>query len=98
MDGSNNIVKTNKFAGVREVIISLDELDSNGNLENRRLSNVLLRHLMTSSEEFTNFEPVTPQYKKLRNREFMSLILRIKDQNNNSITDGPEMTVVLHII
>ena len=41
--------------------------------------------------------PHTPQYKKLKNGEFTSLTLRITDQNNNVITDGPQVTVVLHI-
>ena len=41
--------------------------------------------------------PKTPQYKKLKNGEIVSLTLRITDQNNNIITDGPGTTVVLHI-
>ena len=44
-----------------------------------------------------HFEPVTPQYKKLKNGTIISLSLKITDQNNNIITDGPGMTVVLHI-
>ena len=43
------------------------------------------------------FEPQNPQYKKLKNGEFTSLTLRITDQNNNVITDGPQVTVVLRI-
>ena len=46
---------------------------------------------------FTNFEPQNPQYKNLKNGEFTSLNLRITDQNNNVITDGPQVTVVLHV-
>ena len=97
LDAGENISKTSKLAGVMEVVISLDELDNADNLEDGKLSNVLLRHHMTSSKEFTNFEPVTPQYKKLKNREFTSLTLRMADQNDNSITDGPGMIIVLHI-
>ena len=41
--------------------------------------------------------PKTPSTKKLKNGEFTSLTLRIADQNNNIITDGPQVTVVLHI-
>ena len=41
--------------------------------------------------------PTKPQYKKLKNGEFTSLNMRITDQNNNIITDGPQVTVVLHI-
>ena len=52
---------------------------------------------MNAHEDFTHFEPQTPQYKKLKNREFTSLNLRITDQNSNVITDGPQVTVVLHI-
>ena len=43
------------------------------------------------------FKPQNPQYKKLKNQEFTSLNLRITDQNNNLITDGLQVTVVLHI-
>ena len=52
---------------------------------------------MTADRDFTCFEPQTPQYKKLKNGEFTSLNLRIADQNNNIITDGPQVTVVHHI-
>ena len=79
-----------------EMVISLDELNNTGNLENGRLGHVLLRYV-TGSEAFTSFEPVAPQYKKLINGEFVSLTLKIRDQNNNAITDGLEMTIVLHI-
>ena len=43
------------------------------------------------------FEPDIPQYKKLKNGEFTSLTIRKADQNNNTITDGPQVTVVRHI-
>ena len=52
---------------------------------------------MTDDKDFTHFEPQTPQYKKLKNGEFASLNLRITDQNNNVITDDPQVTVDLHI-
>ena len=52
---------------------------------------------MTANEDFTCFEPHAPQYKKLKNGEFVSLTLRITDQKNKIITDGPQATVVLHI-
>ena len=52
---------------------------------------------MTANEDFTCFEPHTPQYKKLKNGEFVSLTLRITNQKNKIITDGPQATVVLHI-
>ena len=52
---------------------------------------------MTDDKDFTHFESQNPQYRKLKNGEFTSLTLRITDQNNNVITDGPQVTVVLHI-
>ena len=93
----DQVTKTNKLKGITEMIINLDELDNSDNLEDGRPSNSLLTYHVTSNEDFTSFEPRTPQYKKLKNREFTSLTLRITDQNNNIITDGPQVTVVLHI-
>ena len=52
---------------------------------------------MPGSENFTRFKPQTPQYKRLKNGEIVSLTLRITDQNINIITNGPGTTVVLHI-
>ena len=52
---------------------------------------------MTDNKDFMRFESDIPQYKALKNREFTSLNLRITDQNNNVMTDGPQVTVVLHI-
>ena len=52
---------------------------------------------MTDDKDFMRFEPQTPQYRKLKNGEFTSLNLGITDQNNNIVTDGPQVTVVLHI-
>ena len=66
LDGSDNIVKTNKLAGVMEVVTSLEEFDNTDNLQYGRPSHVLRRHYMTSSEEFTRFEPATHQYKRLK--------------------------------
>ena len=80
-----------------EMTINLNELDNSDNLKDGRLSNKLLTYHMTNDKDFMRFEPQTPQYKKLKNREFTSLNLRITDQNNNIITGGPQVTVVLHI-
>ena len=93
----DQVIKTNKFRGITEVIIKLNELDNHDNLKDGRPSNSLLIYHVTSDEDFTSFEPRTPQYKKLKNREFTSLTLRITDQAGNIITDGPQVTVVLHI-
>ena len=84
----DQVTKTNKLKGITEMIISLDKLDNTNNLEDRRPSNSLLTHYVTSNEDFRSFEPQNPQYKKLKNEEFTSLTLRITDQNNNIITDG----------
>ena len=79
------------------MIINLDELDNSNNLKDGRPSNSLLTYYVTSNEDFTHLEPQNPQYKKLKNGEFTSLTLRITDQNKNIITDGAQVTVVLHI-
>ena len=83
--------------GITEITLNLDELNNSDNLKDGRSSNSLLTYYVTSNEDFTRFEPQTPQYRKLKNGEFTSLTLRITDQNNDVITDGPQVTVVLHI-
>ena len=83
--------------GITEIIITLDELNNSVNLKDGRPSNELLTYHMTDDKDFTHFEPQNPQYKKLKNGELTSLTPRITDQNNNVITDGPQVTVVLHI-
>ena len=89
----DQVVKKNKLKGITEMTINLDELNNSNNLKDGRPSNELL----TYCKDFTHFEPQTPQYRALKNREFTSLNLRITDQSNNVITDGPLVTVVLHI-
>ena len=89
----DQVTKTNKLKGITEIMLNLDELNNSDNLKDGIASNKLL----TRITDFTRFEPQTPQYRKLKNREFTSLNLRITDQNNNIITDGPQVTVVLHI-
>ena len=54
-------------------------------------------YFVTSPEYFMHFEPQSPQYKKLKNDTITFLTLAITDQNNDIITDGLEVTVVLHI-
>ena len=93
----DQVIKTNKLKGITEMIINLDELNNSNNLKDRRPSNELLTYHVTDDKDFTHFEPDTPQYKALKNGEFTSLTLRITDQNNNIITEGPQVTVVLHI-
>ena len=89
--------KTNKLKGITEITLNLDELNNGHNLKDRRPSNSLLTYYVTDDKDFMCFEPQNPQYKKLKNGEFTSLNLRITDQNNNVITDGPQVTVVLHV-
>ena len=93
----DQVTKTKKMKDITEITLNLDELDNSHNLKDGRPSNSLLTYYMTDDEDFTHFEPQNPQYKKLKNGEFTSLNLRIMDQNNNVITDGPQVTVVLHI-
>ena len=83
--------------GITKITLNLDELNNSDNLKNGRPSNELLTYYVTSDEDFTRFELQSPQYRKLKNGEFTSLNLRITDQNNNVITDGPQVTVMLHI-
>ena len=93
----DQVTKTNKLKGITEITLNLDELDYSDNLKDGRPSKELLTYYVTSNEDFTHFKPQTPQHRKLKNGEFTSLNLRITDQNNNIITDGPQVTVVLHI-
>ena len=91
------VIKRNRLRGITEMDLNLNELDNSDNLEDGRPSNALLTYHVTSNEDFTRFEPHTPQYKKLRKGELTSLTLRIINQNNNIITDGLQVTVILHI-
>ena len=93
----DQLIKKNKLKGITEMIINLNELDNSDNLKGGRSSNELLTYHMTDDKDFTRFEPQTPQYRKLKNAKFTTLNLRITDQNNNIITDGLQITVVLHI-
>ena len=93
----DQVTKTNKLKGITEITLNLNELNNSDNLKDGRPSNSLLTYYVTSNEDFKHFKPQNPQYKKLKNGEFTSLTLRITDQNNNVITDGPQVTVVLHI-
>ena len=97
MDSRNDIQRTNKLVNGTKITISLNELNNSDNLEDGKPSNNLFTYFVTSPEYFTCFEPQSPQYKKLKNDTITSLTLAITDQNNDIITDGPEVTVVLHI-
>ena len=92
----DQVTKTNKLKGITEITLNLDQLNNSDNLKDERPSNELLTYHVTDDKDFTHFKPQTPQYRKLKNGEFTSLTLRITDQNN-VITDGQQVTVVLHI-
>ena len=91
------IIKTNKLAKVTNMSLNLDELNNSDNLKDGHPSKTLFMYYMPGSENFMHFEPQTPRYKKLKYGEIVSLTLKITDQNNNIITNGPGTTVVLHI-
>ena len=93
----DQVIKKNKLKGITEITLNLDKLNHSNNLKDGRPSNSLLTYYMTDDKDFMPFEPQNPQYKNLRNGELTSLNLRMTDQNNNVITDGPQVTVVLHI-
>ena len=93
----DQVTKTNKLKDITEITLNLDELNNSVNLKDGRPSNELLTYYVADYKDFTHFKPQNPQYKKLTNGEFTSLNLRITDLNNNVITDGSQVTVVLHI-
>ena len=97
LDSNNDILRTNKLVNGTKITISLNELDNSDNLEDEKPSKTLFTYFVTSPQYFTYFEPQSPQYKKLKNDTITSLTLAITDQNNDIITDGLEVTVVLHI-
>ena len=93
----NDIQRTDKLVNGTKITISLNELNNSDNLEDGKPINTLFTYFVTSPEYFRHFEPQSPQYKKLKNHTITSLTLAITDQNNDIITDGLEVTVVLHI-
>ena len=97
LDSHNDIQRTNKLVNGTKITISLNELNNSDNLEDGKPSNTLFTYFVTGPEYFMCFEPQSPQYKKLKNDTITSLTRAITDQNNDIITDGPEVTVVLHI-
>ena len=80
LDSSEDVLRTNKLEKVKKMAISLNELDNSDNLEDGKPSNTLFTYYVTSPEYSTRFEPVTPQYKKLKNDMITSLTLKILDQ------------------
>ena len=97
LDSRNDVLRTNKLEKVTKMVFSLNKLDNSNNLKDGKPSNTLFTYYVTGPEYSTHFKPNTPQYKKLKNGMITSLTLKMMDQNNNIITDGPGTTVVLHI-
>ena len=101
---NGRVKKKNKLSGITEMIFNSNELDNSDNLEDGRPSDVLPTYHVIDDDDkdFARFEPHTPQYKRLKDRKFTSLTLRIltlriTDQAGNTLTDGLQVTVVLHI-
>ena len=78
--------------------LNLDELNNSNNLEDGHPRNTLFTYHMPGSETFTHLEPMTPRYRRLKNGEIVSLTLRITDQNNNVITNGPGICSASYLI
>ena len=97
INSHEDVLRTNKLEKVTKLTISLKELNNSDNLEDGKPSNTLFTYYVTDPEYFMHFEPATPQYKKLKNGEIVSLSLKITDQAGKVITDWPGTTVVLHI-
>ena len=97
IDSREEVLRTNKLEKVTKMVISLNEPDNSDNLEDGIPSNTLFMYYVTGPEYSTRFKPRTPQYKKLKTGMINSLSLKITDQADNIITDGPGTTVVLHI-
>ena len=91
------VIKMKKLKGITEMIINLDKLNNSDNLEDGHPSNTLFTYHVTDDKDFTCFELQTPQCRKVKNGDFTSLTLRIMDQAGNVITDGLQVTIILHI-
>ena len=97
MDDRDDVLRTSKLDNSTKIVISLNKLNNSDNLEDGRPSNTFFTYYVTDPEYFMHFECCTPQYKKLRNDTMTSLTLKITNQAGNIITNGPQVTVVLHI-
>ena len=97
LDSRNDVLRTNKLEKVMKMVFSLNKLDNSDNLKDGLPSSTLFMYYVASLEYSMHFEPVTPQYKKLRHGEIISLTLKIMYQAGKVINDGPGTTVVLHI-
>ena len=76
----DQVTKMNKLKGITEISLNLDELNNSDNLKDGRPSNELLTYHVADDKDFTCFEPQTPQYRKLKNEEFTSLMFYLRQQ------------------
>ena len=67
--------KMNNLRGITEMSLDLNELDNSDNLKDGRPSNALLTYHVTANEDFTRFEPHTPQPHSTRSLKMESLSL-----------------------
>ena len=67
----DQVTKTNKLKGITEITLNLDELNNSDNLKDGRPSNELLTYHVTDDKDFTRFEPLKPQYKKLKRESLL---------------------------
>ena len=95
----DQVTKMSKLKGITEITLNLNKLNNSDNLKDGKPSNELLTYHMTDNKDFMHFEPQTPQYYlNLKTESLLtSLTRRITYQNNNIITVGSQVTVVLHI-
>ena len=100
--------KKNALRDITEIVICLNEIDNTDNLSTQSKSRsspvaepslTLLTYQVTPSEtNYTNFLPNFPQYKKLKNEEFInSLNLKITHKRGSLKVVGPPTTLVLHV-
>ena len=68
---NDQVTKTNKSKGIREITLNLDELNNSNNLKDGRPSNSLLTYYVTDDKDFTCFEPQNPSTKNLKTESLL---------------------------
>ena len=67
------------------------------NLRDGKLSNTLLTYHVTDYDDFTNYQPKNLQYKKLKSGIINSLTVEVTDQNDETVNDSLEISIILHV-
>ena len=67
----DQVIKTNKFKGITEMIINLDEVDNTNNLEDEKPSNSLLIYHVTSNEDLRVSNPKTHNTRNLKGESLL---------------------------